>query len=543
MEKTTNIILGGVRFDMTEEAFHVLDAYLKSLASHFSADADRAEIIRDIEGRIAEKLTEAAESPVSLTTIESVTAQIGAPEDISSEESEVPTPSFRKLYRDADAAIIGGVSAGIAAYLGVDALYVRLAFIASVFLGGTGIVIYILLWLLLPVALTASQKLEMRGSAVTLKTMQELIRRNGSDDVRGSMFQRIIYFPFEVIGSMLRGMSRFWPGLRTITGAIIAIGSFFAILGITTFALLAAVNMHAPSIEFPLLDALSPLLLYGLMLAAYLATVIPIVFVLVLALRLVRSTARITPVVGFGLVGIWSLAVIATGALGFRAAVEYQNYLQTAPEYQEVTERLELDRYQSIDLSSGTEVRVVSGEEQGATLTASKRDLARIKTSVADGVLTVEALPIEGNCIFCEFSRPVLTITAPDLESIRMQGGILVFQDFVDDSLVIEAQGGRISGSIVTQGLDVSGENFSLDLSGSARTATMRIDNASVRAPSLEIGTLSIEARDYSSARLWVSGRIDAFADCSSEITYRGTPASATGNAASEDAQSVERED
>lgn len=536
MEKTTHIILGGIRFDMTEEAFTALDAYLRSLASHFESDPDHTEIIRDIESRIAEKFTESTEKIVTLETVNAVVRQMGSPEDITSEEDEAtPAASVRKLYRDTDDMILGGVSSGIAAYFGIDPIIPRIAFILSVFLGGMGIMLYLLLWLLLPPARTASQKLQMRGSAVTIRTMERQIRSTSSALAQNGVFQKIIYFPFELAGSLLRGIGRCMRPLSKLLGVLIAAGSFFAILGITTFTMLAAFNMDAPFMEMPLLEAVSPITIYGLIAALYLSAVIPLVFILMLGQKLVRMHSHISPAIGFGLIGIWSIAVVASGVLGFRTSGEYYEHMQNSPQYQERTEVVMLEPYQRVIVSRGADVRIASGNAQKTEVSAASRDLERISMAVENGSLMIETRPADSACIFCEFKRPVVTITTPTLESVRVHSGSMVtFDDIHSNSLSLDVQGGNIYGSLDVDTLTVEGEDLYLDLEGLASSTIYRVDNATISADRFESHFVSVEAYDYSHVELWSVGSIDAYADETSSIIYRGEPAHVQGNAVHE---------
>ena len=69
----------------------------------------------------------------------------------------------RRLYRDADSRVLGGVCSGMGAYFNIDVVIFRILFVLSVFMGGAGVLIYIILWIVVPKAKTTAQKLEMKG--------------------------------------------------------------------------------------------------------------------------------------------------------------------------------------------------------------------------------------------------------------------------------------------------------------------------------------------------------------------------------------------
>ena len=184
MKLTVNINLGGYAFNMDEDAYERLRQYLKTIEREFSGVTSSAEIITDIEGRVAElfkmRLT-VYKQVINMKDVEEVMDILGSPELISgsgSAESEPQTASSsRRIYRDPDSRIFGGVCAGLAAYLNMDALIIRIIFAILVLAGGFGILIYLVLWVVLPEAKTTAQKLEMRGDPVNIENIKESVKR------------------------------------------------------------------------------------------------------------------------------------------------------------------------------------------------------------------------------------------------------------------------------------------------------------------------------------------------------------------------------
>jgi len=111
--------------------------------------------------------------------VEEVMAILGTPEDISGGEpaGEVPPRSHRRIYRDPDRRVFGGVCAGISAYLDWDPLIMRILFTVLIFAGGFGLGLYLILWIVLPEARTTAQKLEMRGDPVTIENIKDTVRQ------------------------------------------------------------------------------------------------------------------------------------------------------------------------------------------------------------------------------------------------------------------------------------------------------------------------------------------------------------------------------
>ena len=184
MKKTLTVNLGGTVFNIDDDAYRLLDNYLNNLRQHFRKEAGADEIVDDIEQRISELFGEkqAEEAKViTLADVEQVIARIGSPEEMEEDAEEASQrqdgaqtvgSSRRKLFRDPDDKILGGVFSGLAAYLGIDVRLFRLVmFVLLFFTKGTLIPIYIVCWIVIPLARTAADKLSMRGEAVTLENI------------------------------------------------------------------------------------------------------------------------------------------------------------------------------------------------------------------------------------------------------------------------------------------------------------------------------------------------------------------------------------
>lgn len=187
MKKTTTIHLSGVLFNIEEEAYEKLSQYLKSIENHFSENPGKKEILEDIENRIAElfseKLNLTKKQVITLDDVNEIISILGHAEqfdDHKEQETYTSTGSAKKrFYRNPDDKVLGGVCGGIAAYFDIDPLWIRLAWAILFFVFGTGILFYILLWIIIPEAKTSSQKLEMRGEKINISNISKGI----SDDL------------------------------------------------------------------------------------------------------------------------------------------------------------------------------------------------------------------------------------------------------------------------------------------------------------------------------------------------------------------------
>jgi phage shock protein PspC (stress-responsive transcriptional regulator) len=187
MNKTVNINLGGLVFHIDEDAYKKLTHYFEAIKQSLSNTSGQDEIIKDIEIRISELISEKHTSDkqvISLREVEEIISIMGQPEDyriegdepINAEPIYTKTKITKKLYRDEENAAIGGVLAGLGHYFGIDKAILRVILLIMVFAGGTGVVAYIILWIAMPAAKTTSEKLEMRGEPVTISNIEKKVR-------------------------------------------------------------------------------------------------------------------------------------------------------------------------------------------------------------------------------------------------------------------------------------------------------------------------------------------------------------------------------
>ncbi len=194
MKITVSINLGGYSFNIDEDAYSELKRYLKNLEIHFAGEESSSEILSDIEARISELFRARLTSYKQVITLEDVRYAIsilGNPEDFSDEEeasskARFSSPGYHRMYRDPDRRIIGGVCAGMGAYWSIDPWVMRIIFIAISLAGGLGILIYLILYIVLPEAKTTSQKIEMKGEPVNIKNITDAVK-NEFDTVRKNM--------------------------------------------------------------------------------------------------------------------------------------------------------------------------------------------------------------------------------------------------------------------------------------------------------------------------------------------------------------------
>lgn len=185
MKKTITINLAGMVFTIDDDAYKLLDDYLNKVEKHFKQEKDKDEILHDIEARIAELLHEKITGDrqvILIKDIEDIIAIMGNPSDFGDAEEEktyqatTQRKKYRRFYRDPDNRILGGVSSGLAAYWGMDPTIIRIVFIVITVMGFAGVIIYLILWIIMPEAKTVAQKLEMRGEPVNISNIGNFFR-------------------------------------------------------------------------------------------------------------------------------------------------------------------------------------------------------------------------------------------------------------------------------------------------------------------------------------------------------------------------------
>jgi phage shock protein PspC (stress-responsive transcriptional regulator) len=194
MKITLSVNLGGYSFNIDEDAYSELKRYLRNLEIHFAAEESASEILSDIESRMAElfrtKLT-TYKQVITIADVNNAISVLGTPEDISNEEGtsardKFSSPGYHRMYRDPDHRIIGGVCAGMAAYWNMDPWIMRLIFFVVTMLGGLGLLVYLILYIVLPEAKTTTQKIEMKGEPVNINNIKDSVKKE-FDTVKKNM--------------------------------------------------------------------------------------------------------------------------------------------------------------------------------------------------------------------------------------------------------------------------------------------------------------------------------------------------------------------
>lgn len=231
MKEVKKCSISGVAFTMDADAYEALETYLESLKTTYKDTADGAEIVADIEARIAELILSAQDNTriVEKPLILNIIRQMGSAEDISRESVDrdlhCDTPRIpRRLYRDTENAKLGGVCAGIGKYFDIDPVWVRLGlFLPLLFtcfgwipflhwfspmfgnLFGIFLICYFIMWFAVPAARSARQKLEMNGERITARSIGDATAvASDPDSTAKPVVARVVYTFGQVVLILLK---------------------------------------------------------------------------------------------------------------------------------------------------------------------------------------------------------------------------------------------------------------------------------------------------------------------------------------------------
>lgn len=172
MNEITRIHLARVAYDIELGGKKQFDTYLKDIKATLHND----ETLMEVEQRMSEILLERgvkAGGVITESDVQAIRAQLGEPRDFGDtqeEEDVVDQPVRRRLLRDMEHKQISGVAAGVAAYFGTEVVVVRLVFIVLALMNGLGLLLYLVLWAIMPPARSLSDRLSLRGQTATLES-------------------------------------------------------------------------------------------------------------------------------------------------------------------------------------------------------------------------------------------------------------------------------------------------------------------------------------------------------------------------------------
>ena len=331
MNKTIIININGFIFHIEEDAYEILKNYMTDVKRHFLNSADSLEITTDIENRIAEMFTEilAAENKQVIIEqdVKGVVEQMGSVTDFESHEDEAKgsihdphtyNTATRKLFRDSENHLLAGVCSGLANYFDTQVIWIRLGFLAGIALFGLSIILYFIFWLIVPKAISRTDRMVMRGQKLNLQGFKENLEEEQSN-YRSNMADNrvytkpVIYKVRDFWGDLFRHIGTFLGGVAKILIKIFGVGAILACTGFIAFLVVALVALLSFG-EFEPFDTFpnevfrntyaTPVFMTGFAIG-----VIPALAIILLSLKGIFNTNIINRQWASGLLIVWLCAI------------------------------------------------------------------------------------------------------------------------------------------------------------------------------------------------------------------------------------------
>lgn len=351
MKKIININLASRLIPIEDSAYEILRQYLDSLKKYFAREEGADEIVSDIEGRIAEifqdKIKKGAhcitdEDVIAVKSIMGTPDQFEESDDTNTKQQSSPVndpilDSFRtkkRLYRDPDAKVLGGVCGGLGAYLNVDPVVFRVIFALLAIGGfGSGILVYFILWIVTPEANSAAEKLQMRGERVDVNNIKAAVQ----DEINATKAH------FKHIGNEMRNFSqgrgrqvgndieRFGRNFFDVLGRVLIVltKGFFYFLAVVILLVLLVVGVMI-TVASPVLLPFKDLLLSGTLQnllfwpSVFLLIGIPIVGIIIFIIRKLTGVKQTSRYVGYTLSFLWFTGLVFAILVSISVAKDFR---------------------------------------------------------------------------------------------------------------------------------------------------------------------------------------------------------------------------
>lgn len=552
MKKTLTINLNNTVFHIDDDAYELLQSYLAEVGVHFKSEAEKADIMNDIEARIAELFTEKMQKNKNVITVEDVGEIIevmGKPSQFVDEETDEENPQpepkkaagkSKKFYRDTEHQLLGGVGAGLAAYFNMDITLVRVILIILLILtSGYLIPVYLLAWLIAPKAETTAQKLEMRGEDVNIETI-----KNKMNDAKNYLESNEFKESATSVGQ------RFFEIFKAIFKVIFAIiGSILAVVGVLLAAVLIfglivmlfepdAITSIYPEF-FTSLGGVTPEKIILMVVGLLLIIGCPVFALISCGIKATskeqpKSYTAIWVSLVLWLAGIFMFLSVGTETVRILKENNWLTYHNGTfvldNEQNFVTDSRNVADFQSIEASGAVQIELSQQENQEITVNSLKEYIPNIKTEVVDGVLKVYSTD---NLIK---PRIKVRVGIDTITSINARGAsnIEFITPFTVKKLNLTLQGASKADMDFT-----SAQNLIFSLEGASRmdlkgyADTLLIDGAgatNVDAEDLKTKVADIEVNGASKASVFATETFSGKAYGASRIVCKGNPRQRTND-------------
>jgi len=341
MQKVHTINLGGIIFQIEEDAYELLKNYLSALRNHFQNQAEGSEIANDIEYRLGEMLNQkltAGKGLIHKNDVEGIIAIMGQPTDFEEDEApksadtkenqpqnEASEKMKRKFYRDTDGRIIGGVCTGMAAYFGIDAWIFRVLLLASLYFGGAGFFVYIIFWIAVPKAKSTADRLAMKGEKPTLDNIVKSVEDRAKELNEGKfsgILKQIVGF-FETI---IRGILRFFGKITGFVLIVVSVIFLLILLAASQMSSTGGININDTTVG---LNELLGIIysdtndIMFIKIIVLMMSIIPLLYLLLAGLKLIGSQLKVNKYFHYATLTIWFLALLSGGYFAIKTVYEF----------------------------------------------------------------------------------------------------------------------------------------------------------------------------------------------------------------------------
>lgn len=347
MNQTVTINISGIVFHIEVDAYEKLKQYLNKIKSYFNNSEECEEIMTDIEARVAElfnsKITDANQVIMS-KDVDAVIEVMGKPEqfvDHEQEQEQVYEKEYsqsnqsKKFFRDPDERVLGGVCSGVSAYFGFDRIWLRLLFVMTTLFLGFGPLIYIILWIVIPEAKTASDKLQMKGEPINVDNIGKKVEEEAAkvnekiksvNSTRlGESLENFFANVFSVIVTLFKAASKLIGIGMILLGLFL--GVWFAVGLFDDSILLSYSSSGLSTLEgSELLELLfsSDEKFTWFLIAAVVVIGIPIIGLIIGGAKMVFNL-KTNSGVGISMAILWFIAIFAVVTIGITTAAEQKS--------------------------------------------------------------------------------------------------------------------------------------------------------------------------------------------------------------------------
>ncbi|MFW5663678.1 MAG: PspC domain-containing protein [bacterium] len=352
MKKTVTVNIGGIVFHIDEDAYEKLNLYLARIRENLSTEDGTDEILSDIESRIAEMFQEkitSNKSVITITDVQEVIEQLGEPEQFDETEassskrrkhSSYEEKTQKRLFRDPDDKYLAGVAGGLGAFLNLDPVWIRAAFVLFTFVYGFGPVLYIILWIVVPKATTTAERLEMRGEKVNISNIEKSIREE-LNEIRDNLkeFSQDTRESFKSRSKKNRSSDaskRLIRALAIAAGVILLVFAFSMLIGVISSVFLLPFTIYTSSgvLQFSIPEVLnvflpSPVVSQMATAGLFLVIGIPVFWIFMMAIQLLFDLRPRLKALGIITLIFWLLGigmVVFAGLSGVRNIMHHYNF-------------------------------------------------------------------------------------------------------------------------------------------------------------------------------------------------------------------------